>query len=423
MKSIIVVAALVAACTAHLYFKETFDDDTWTSRWTKSIVKDADGTSGNWKLSAGKWYNDKKEDQGLKTDDDARFYIISAPIEEFSNKGKDLVLQYTIKHEQQIDCGGGYLKLLPASSFDDPKNFSPDSTYNIMFGPDICGTSTRKTHVIFNHQGTNHLIKKEVKCETDQMTHLYTLIVHPDNTYEVLIDDAKVQQGSLEDDWDMVPPKEIPDPEARKPEDWVDDAQMDDPEDKKPEGYDDIPSLIKDPEAAKPEDWDDDADGEWEAPMIDNPAYKGPWKAKRIPNPAYKGPWVQPRIPNPKYAPEPELYAYDSIAHVGIEIWQVKSGTIFDNIIVTDSIAEAKEWAEKWAVMKKGEKSMFDAEEEKRRKQEEEDRKKMEEERKKEEEEKKDDDDDDDDDDEEDEDDDDDDDDDEVEDHHDKHEL
>ena len=29
-------------------------------------------------------------------------------------------------------------------------------------------------------------------------------------------------------------------------------------------------------------------DGEWEPPMIDNPAYKGEWKPKQIDNPAYK---------------------------------------------------------------------------------------------------------------------------------------
>jgi hypothetical protein len=30
----------------------------------------------------------------------------------------------------------------------------------------------------------------------------------------------------------------------------------------------------------QPEDWDDEEDGEWKAPTIPNPEYKGPWKAK-----------------------------------------------------------------------------------------------------------------------------------------------
>lgn len=30
----------------------------------------------------------------------------------------------------------------------------------------------------------------------------------------------------------------------------------------------------------QPEDWDDEEDGEWTAPTIANPEYKGPWKPK-----------------------------------------------------------------------------------------------------------------------------------------------
>ena len=40
-------------------------------------------------------------------------------------------------------------------------------------------------------------------------THLYTLILRPDNTYEVRIDNAKVESGDLESDWDFLPPKKI----------------------------------------------------------------------------------------------------------------------------------------------------------------------------------------------------------------------
>jgi hypothetical protein len=35
----------------------------------------------------------------------------------------------------------------------------------------------------------------------------------------------------------------------------------------------------------QPDDWDDELDGEWEAPKIDNPKYKGAWKPKQIANP------------------------------------------------------------------------------------------------------------------------------------------
>ncbi|XVE92599.1 hypothetical protein REPUB_Repub01dG0112200 [Reevesia pubescens] len=63
-------------------------------------------------------------------------------------------------------------------------------------------------------------------------------------------------------DWDLLPPKKIKDPEAKKPKDWDDKEHIPDTEDNKPKGYDDIPKEIYDPDAKKPEDWDDEEDGE-----------------------------------------------------------------------------------------------------------------------------------------------------------------
>lgn len=90
---------------------------------------------------------------------------------------------------------------------------------------------------------------------------------------QVLIDNEEVSSGDLEKDWNFLPPKMITDPSQSKPEDWDDKPTIDDPEDKKPEDWD-KPEHIPDPEASKPDDWDDEMDGEWEAPMIDNPDYK-----------------------------------------------------------------------------------------------------------------------------------------------------
>jgi len=119
-----------------------------------------------------------------------------------------------------------------------------------------------------------------------------------------------------------------------------------------------IPAQISDPEAKQPEDWDAELDGEWEVPLIPNPEYKGEWKAPRIPNPAYKGEWVHPRIPNPEYKEDNQIYAFNSNKFIGIEIWQVKSGTIFDNFLVTDNVETAAEWAEKSANRNQAEKDL-----------------------------------------------------------------
>merc|ERR1711998_744021 len=136
----------------------------------------------------------------------------------------------------------------------------------------------------------------------------------------------------------------------------------------KPEGHDDIPAKISDPKAKKPDDWDDESDGTWEAPQIDNPEFKGEWKAKRIENPAYKGVWEAKLIPNPKYAADDKLYSYEKFGTVGIDVWQVKSGTIFDNILITDDVDYATAHAEKtWKAQKDGEKAAKEkADEEKR---------------------------------------------------------
>jgi len=368
----VLLACVLAVASAKTYFKEEFDA-SWKDRWVQSDWKESEGTRGEFALTAGKFYNDAEADKGLQTSQDARFYAISAKFpEKFSNKGKDLILQYIVKHEQNIDCGGGYVKILPSTV--DQKSFNGDAEYNIMFGPDICGSSTKKVHVIFHYKGTNHLIKKNIPAETDVFSHLYTLIVHPDNTYEVQIDEKEVAKGSLAEDWDMLPPKEIKDPKSSKPSDWVNDKEIDDPEDKKPENWDDIPAQIPDTDASKPDDWDDELDGEWEAPQIPNPEYKGEWRAKRIPNPLYKGEWIHPMVPNPDYVEDTQLYAFEDNGAVGFELWQVKAGTIFDDILVTDSVEEAKEFASRWEKRSKGEKAHKE-EKEKKEKEEEEKRK------------------------------------------------
>jgi calreticulin len=358
MKIVVALMGLVAMTLATVHFSEDFSGD-WESRWVKSTNKEAEGTQGPWKVSAGKYYGDAETDKGLQTGQDARFYQISASFPKFSNKGKTLVMQYSVKHEQNIDCGGGYLKLHPSGI--DQKNYNGDTNYNIMFGPDICG-ATKRTHLIFNYKGKNHLIKNDIRTESDEFTHIYTLILNPDNTYVVNIDGKEASKGSLVDNFDMLPPKEIKDPNAKKPSDWVDEKQIPDPTDKKPADWDSIPKELKDPDAKKPADWDDELDGEWEAPMIPNPDYKGEWRPKMIDNPAYKGEWIHPMVPNPDFKEDNTLYLYEDNGAVGIEVWQVKSGSIFDNILITDDVAAAERAAENIRKTQEGEKKMKEEE-------------------------------------------------------------
>lgn len=364
MKISFLAATTVAAApaAAEVFFKEQFDND-YTKRWVESSKWKPKAEMGKFEHTAGEWYGDK-DDKGIQTSEDARFYGISAKMDKtFTSAGKDLVIQYSVKHEQNLDCGGAYIKLLPGDV--DQVKFGGDTPYSVMFGPDICGSSNKRTHVILhsNSKDENLLIKKDVSTETDDLTHLYTLVVKADNTFDVLIDNKSVRSGKLDEEFDFLEEKEIKDPDASKPEDWVDEAKIADPADKKPDGYDDIPEEIPDPDASKPDDWDDEDDGDWEPPMIDNPDYKGPWSPKMIDNPDYKGRWVHPKIPNPKYKYDDTMYQVckDGCNYVGFELWQVKTGTLFDDIIITDSLEEAQKFAEETFFKKKeGEKKMYD---------------------------------------------------------------
>lgn len=345
---------LIATANATVYFQEKFDEG-WEDRWTIPTKWRAESEMGEWEHTAGKNHGPDESDKGIMTKDPMRFYGLSAPFSvPLTSRDKQLIVQYTVKYETIQECGGAYLKILPGGDQFDADSFSGDTPYSIMFGPDICGT-TKRTHVILHSEaedskGENVMLKEDIPCQADTSSHQYRLILNPDNRFEVYVDNRSVRTGRLEDYFPFLKePREISDPEASKPDDWVDEAFFDDPESIKPEGYDDISPEIPDPDASKPEDWDDDEDGEWEPPMIDNPEYLGPWDPDQIRNPDYKGEWEHPMISNPDFVPNDSLYAVCSeeapCTHIGFELWQVKAGTLFDDIIVTDDPMEAMDFA------------------------------------------------------------------------------
>lgn len=63
-----------------------------------------------------------------------------------------------------------------------------------------------------------------------------------------------------------------------------------------------------------------------------------------IENPKYNGTWYTPVIPNPDYKEDKTLHVFNTL-YVGFDLWQVKSGTIFDNILITDEIEVAKKFS------------------------------------------------------------------------------
>jgi len=363
MRSLVCLGA-VGLASGKIFFSETFGSD-WESRWVGSKWKDGEGTQGKWAPSAGKWFNDEAEDKGLQTAEDSKFFGMSASFDSFSNAGKELIIQYQAKYEKDIECGGGYVKI--GAKMADPTAFGDPTPYNIMFGPDKCGY-TKRTHLIFSYKGKNVLKKSDLayKQEDEGTSHVYRMVLKPDNTVRVEIDEEKIYEGSIKEDWEVLAPKEIDDPKDTKPDDWSDDSMIDDPEDKKPDDWV-TEKRVVDAEAKKPDDWDDEEDGDWEAPMKDNSEYKGDWNVKRISNPAYKGIWSAKKIANPDFTDDDEVYKFEDFGFIGFDLWQVKGGTIFDNIIITDDKAEADNFVKKWSALSKVEKAKKKEEDDKKK--------------------------------------------------------
>ncbi|OEL21175.1 Calreticulin-3, partial [Dichanthelium oligosanthes] len=388
---LLVLSSLLLLASGEVIFEERFEDG-WESRWVESDWKRSEGKAGRFKHTAGRYSGDH-DDKGIQTTIDARHFAISAKFPEFSNKNRTLVVQYSIKFEQDIECGGAYIKLM--SGYVNQKKFSGDTPYSLMFGPDICGTQTKKLHLILSYQGQNYPIKKDIECETDKLTHVYTFILRPDASYSLLVDNRERESGSMYTDWDILPPRKIKDVHARRPKDWDDREYIEDPDEVKPEGYDSIPKQIPDPKDKKPDTWDDDDDGIWKPRMISNPAYKGPWKRKvlylvlqsdfctssiyrvhiftcsclqRIKNPNYKGKWKTPWIDNPEFEDDPDLYVLKPLKYVGIEVWQVKAGSVFDNILICDDPEYARKVVEEtWGANREAEKEAFEEAEKERK--------------------------------------------------------
>ncbi|CAB0002076.1 unnamed protein product [Nesidiocoris tenuis] len=385
------------------HFRESFNDpDVFAMKWVKSEAKKA-GTeedvaqyNGDWELG----YPKKlpiEGDQALVFRQKAKHRAISAKLNRpFVFSDKPLYLQYEVLFQDNQECGGAYLKLLSEGPQGEKlKEFHDKTPYTIMFGPDKCGNSA-KLHFIFrkeipiNGEIVEHHSKGPSKrideFFSDGQSHLYTLVLQPDNTYQILVDHEIIIKGSLLEDFTppVNPPAEIDDPEDHKPEDWdereriPDEAatkpddwdenaprQIQDPNAVKPDNWlDNEPLDIMDPSAEKPEDWDDAMDGEWEGPMvpnpacedaagcgpwsppmIDNPAYKGKWSPPMINNPNYQGKWHPKRIANPDFFEDKNPFNMTTVVSLGFELWSMSANIMFDNIVLTDNEEYIRKWS------------------------------------------------------------------------------
>ncbi|KAH0808115.1 hypothetical protein GEV33_014666 [Tenebrio molitor] len=386
-----------------IYLAEHFDDlDQFAKRWVKSqakkegISEDIAKYDGEWQIEgAGK--DGLVGDKGLVLKSKAKHAAIaSSLLKPFNFDTKPLIVQYEVIFQDGQECGGAYLKLLSQGpETQNLNNFHDKTPYSIMFGPDKCGND-HKLHFIFKHRNPLNGSLEEKHCKkpkeriedafSDKLPHLFTLVLQPDNTFEISLDRKIVNSGSLLEDFTPTvnPPKEIDDPNDKKPEDWDEREKIADPEAVKPDDWDEDapaqivdesavmpegwlenePTHIPDPDAKKPDDWDTEMDGEWEPPLIDNPLckdavgcgswepplinnpeFKGKWRAPLIDNPNYKGKWRPRRIANPEFFEDKHPFKMQAVSAVGFELWSMSKDIFFDNVIITDDLAVADHWA------------------------------------------------------------------------------
>lgn len=180
--------------------------EDWRKRWVESDAHKNDNLYGRFGWDAGTYFNDWDIQVGMKTLDPKKFYHISADIgKNLNNRGKVFILSYTMKHEAEHNCTGAYIKLFPDTL--NQSMLSESEPYEIMFGPDSAGPGARRLHFIMRFENQTYISKQMFRAPDDKFTHMYTLIIRPNNNYEILIDGHKNYTGSLREEFDCLGPK------------------------------------------------------------------------------------------------------------------------------------------------------------------------------------------------------------------------
>ena len=143
-------------------FLEQFTDD-WDTRWTPSHAKKEDSKSDEDWAYVGEWAVEEPTvlpgivgDKGLVVKNAAAHHAISAKFPKaVNNKGKTLVVQYEVKLQNGLECGGAYLKLLRDNKALHAEEFSNSSPYVIMFGPDKCGATNKVYFTVTSPRARN----------------------------------------------------------------------------------------------------------------------------------------------------------------------------------------------------------------------------------------------------------------------------
>ena len=142
MLRLMIVLALLALTSqtnlvsSDVLFYESFDEqDVFeTGKWVKSTHPDYANQDVQVKPSINpikEWENDKG---AYLATAHRRYALGSKFIDPVKTEGKDLVIQYELKLDQNLECGGAYVKLPRHSDDLDISKLDNQTPYVVMFG-------------------------------------------------------------------------------------------------------------------------------------------------------------------------------------------------------------------------------------------------------------------------------------------------
>ena len=107
---------------------------SFEQRWSTIST---DPYSGEWAVEGGLQNSGIEGDLGLLLKSPARRHAIVAPFDQpFDVTDKDFVVQYEVRFNTALQCGGAYIKLLTQTEAFSASSFGDATPYTIMFGPD-----------------------------------------------------------------------------------------------------------------------------------------------------------------------------------------------------------------------------------------------------------------------------------------------
>lgn len=373
---------LLPDCETNYY--ENFSDESVNKRW---FFTTAENYGTKWRHDLTRAKQTRANEKCMVVADKNKTHIISTKFDDFivTDKTETLIIQYETRNMFIYSCA----TVLMSVMIDDfnSKELTNKSKRYLDFGPSFCSFKGSIVLNLYTESGDNvisHKLKKTIPIPVDEIQHLYTLILKPNNNFELMIDSRSMYNGSFANSFTppIVEPEFIDDINDRKPSNWDDREMIEDLNARKPEYWDKIPEMIPDPARSKmpkgwlineqpkipdpfdekPDDWNTEIHGEWKPnlvpnpkckrapgcgpwkpPMIRNPKYKGEWKRPLIKNPAYKGEWEPRQVKNPNFIKK-EVVDLPKIKGISFTIWSEYHDVMFTNVLIGKDEYKIKRW-------------------------------------------------------------------------------